>query len=241
MKETKITTLQDLERIAMSSNMAIYYKDSLDRTLLFSPIIEKNIDKCYEINNSVLAFVDNHTLYFLPIFQTATDILIEDGFIHKSLYVPFSSGREKPLSYQWDFLVSYAKEQHLKDFEKDCKKFSFEHHFGAISENLLTKCLKIPECGIEVQHIYWNKTIYPELCGCIDCVAIDKIGHFNINNGVCIFVYCDGNTYVTRNLDVINALKCNGYETYNFFVPFSNGEIIKDVVYAQKWNCISKM
>lgn len=241
MKENaQITMVQDLERIAMSSDMTIYYNDYYGKTALFAPVVTENEEKCYEINNSVLAFVDNKTLYFLPYFSKALNILTDNGLINKAIYVPFSSGRERPLSNKWDYLLNYAKEERARDFKADCERFSDEHYIGAISDNLLNNCLKLPDNGISLEHIYWEKIIYPELCGCLDCTAAEKIGHYNTNNGVCIFVYRDGNTYVTRNIDVVAALKENGYKEYGFFVPFSNGEFIKDPVYAQRWNLIKQ-
>lgn len=242
MKENRsITMVEDLKRIAMSSDMTIYYKNfSNDETSLFEPIITEEEEKCYETNNSVLAFVDNKTLYFLPYFAKALNILIDNGFVNKHIYVPFSSGRERPLSHKWDYLVTYAKEERAKDFKADCERFCDKHHIGTISENLLDSCLKLPDSGISLHHMYWDQIVFPELCGCLDSTATEKIGHYNTNNGVCIFVYRDGNTYVTRNIDVVYALKENGYKEYGFFVPFSNGEFIQDPVYAQKWNIIKQ-
>lgn len=237
MKEnTKITMVQSLKRIAMSSEMTIYYKNFNNETALFAPIVTENKEKCFEINNSVLAFIDNKILYFLPYFKKAVDILVDNGFTNNSIYVPFSSGREKPISNKWDSLVTFAKEERAKDFKADCEQFCNEHHIGAIADNLLDNCLKLPDNGILLKHMYWTKTIYPEICGCLDCIAVKKIGHYNTNNGVCIFVYRDGNTYVTRNICVIHALKENGYKEYGFFVPFSNGEFIENPLYAQKWD-----
>lgn len=241
MKEhTSITMVEDLKRIAMSSNMNIYYKDFYDNTTLFAPIVTEKEEKCYEINNSVLAFVDDKTLYFLPYFAKALNILTDSGFINKAIYVPFSSGREKPLSNKWDCLLVSAKKERAKEFKADCERFSDEHHIGAISDNLLDNCFRLPDKGIPLKHIYWERIIYPELCGCLDCIAAKRIGHYNTNNGVCVFVYRDGNTYVTRNIDVVSALKENGYKKYGFFVPFSNGEFIDDPVYAQQWNFINQ-
>ena len=79
--------------------------------------------------------------------------------------------------------------------------------------------------------------VYPLLnSGFLDSVAESIIGHFACNNGVVVFVYRDGKTYLSRDSNIILKLKELGYlESRGVTVPLSNGEIICDFLLRCQW------
>jgi hypothetical protein len=61
-----------------------------------------------------------------------------------------------------------------------------------------------------------------------------------MNNGIVVFVYRDGHTYVTKGYKVIQHLCDAGYREKCMFVPFSNGEEIMHDGFRAKWEAIRK-
>lgn len=49
-------------------------------------------EHCYNMNNSVVVFVENGKVYIFPYNQKKIDELIANGFKKCNMYVPFSSG-----------------------------------------------------------------------------------------------------------------------------------------------------
>ena len=69
------------------------------------------VDKTYETNNGTVAFVSDGALYVIPWMKQVMDILRENGFTNRGMYVPFSNG-EYPVAWQskWNDLKRIAKE-----------------------------------------------------------------------------------------------------------------------------------
>ena len=196
----------------------------------------------YDTNNSTIVFVDIHmVVYVTPYTREAIKTLQGEGFTRKSMYVPFSNG-DVPYeeNFRWIALRNAALESYKKDYENDCREWADQHGIGEISEQLLKCCFRIPEKGVQVKHLYFDDTYYPltnELC--LDCIGVDLIGKFCVNNGVVVFVYRDGHTYVCRNSDVLRSLREAGYRESDLFVPFSNGEQIVDSFYRKQFEACS--
>lgn len=238
MKE--LTTLTNVMEMAIAIKNPIRVKHINQPIVTFAPTIDVE-DGCYEVNNSVISFVEDGTLYVIPYFRAVIETLRNCGFVNTPLYVPFSNG-DYPvdMEMQWNNLLAEARKQRSVDFVSDCERISDEAGYRPLSEELLSKCFEMPVSGVQVKHPCWDATFYPEITGeCIDCTVADKLGHYNTNNGVCVFVYRNGKTYVTRNWDVVQALRENGYREKGLHVPFSNLETILDASYAKQWASIS--
>lgn len=232
-----IKTMEELkaQAIAIKASMEVRWDlHNMSETLNPMEMISK-FENCYEMNNSVITFVSEGLQYVIPYTRVVMRILNENNFRNKCMYVPFSNG-DYPVAYKsrWDVLWRESKELWEQDFHDDCKKFSDEQGFGSITDDLLKKCFLIPKSGVFVKHPYWEQTYYPQVHS-FDCTAVNRVGHYTTNNGTCVFIYRDGNTYVTRNWDVVEALRETGYKEGCLYVPFSNGEVIQDPTLKLKW------
>jgi len=77
---------------------------SIDKSVL--------IDRTYETNNGTLAFFSDDALYVIPYSKQFMDILLENGFTRRCMYVPFSN---------WDYPVAWeSKWNDLKRIAKEC-------------------------------------------------------------------------------------------------------------------------
>lgn len=234
-----VTTLAELKgkAIAIKHPVKVCWPQHGGKEELLVPKLDMSLEKGYESNNGTIAFVSDQMLYVIPYMRKVMQILDESGFTRKSMYVPFSNW-DYPVAekFAWEALKRTAEEQHQLDFIADCNKFADEHGFKTIEETLFEKCFEMPAKGVEVEHLNFRDTYYPAITGTfLDCVASDRIGRYCTNNGTCVFIYRDGKTYVTRSREVMDALYDAGYVEGGLFVPFSNGERIKDAVYAQQW------
>lgn len=239
MKE--LNTLTKIKKVAISTAKPIKVKSHSGRLELFVPRINV-ADRCFGINKDVISFVHNQTLYIIPYFRSIIKTLLDNGFVKKDIYVPFSNG-DYPLDHQkkWNNLVADSRLQHSLDLISDCEEFSNRRGYLAISDELLDRCFEIPSSGVKVSHPDWNRTYYPEITSeNFDKVHSKVLGHYNTKNGVCVFVYKNGKTYVTRNWAAIRAIRESGYKKSNLTVPFSTPlESILDSFYAHKWEVIS--
>lgn len=235
---TKITTFEDLikEAISIESSIRTYWPQNKENevyTFSYDPAFEH----CYESNNGTIAFVHEGKQYVVPYTRAIMSILHGSGFRNKSMYVPFSNwDYPADQKMKWDALRKMQEYQHKLEVMHDCEKESDKQGYGFLSDELLAKCFLIPDTGVAYKHPIhqYEETYYPQI-HCLDCVAIDKLGHYTLNNGVCVFIYRNGNTYVTRSWEVKKALFDAGYKEGSLFVPFSNGEVIKDYNLAAQW------
>lgn len=233
-------TLTEIMEMALSTAKPIKVKSRNGSLELFDPRINIK-DGCYGINNDVISFVNNHTLFIIPYFRSVIKTLVDNGFVKKTIYVPFSNG-DSPVDFQqkWNNLVADSRLQRHLDLISDCEELSNQLGYSAISNNLLDKCFEIPISGVKVAHKSGHKTYYPVITyENFNHKNADILGHYNIKNGVCVFIYRNGKTYVTRNSTVINSLRKNGYKKSNLIVPFTPSETICDSFYAHKWEVIS--
>jgi len=238
MKES--CTLTEIMEMALSTAKPIKVKYPSGRLELFDPRINVE-DGCYGINKNVISFVKNHTLFIIPYFRSVIKTLVDNGFVKKIIYVPFSNG-DYPVDFQekWDNLLADSLLHRHLDLISDCEELSNQLGYSEISDNLLDKCFEIPISGVKVTHTSGQKTYYPLItCDNFNQKKAAIIGHYNIKNGVCVFVYRNGKTYVTRNSSVIHLLYKNGYKKSDLTVPFTPPETICDSSYAHKWEVIS--
>lgn len=137
-----------------------------------------------------------------------------------------------------------SKNIEMERFQSDCLTYCEVNGIHALSKELLTnKCLRIPDNGIGTIHKLTNlkNTFYPIITrNEFDDNVERKIGHYNTNNDVIVFVYIDGSTYLTKDWKVFDELANNGYKRGNLPVPLSFGETILDPSLRIKWENLPK-
>ena len=105
----------------------------------------------------------------------------------------------------------------------------------------MKKSFLIPNEGLRVKHVCYETFTYPIITQLkLDNLARDSLGTYYMNNGIVVFVYRDGHTYVTKGYKVIKHLCDAGYREKCMFVPFSNGEEIMHDGFRAKWESIRK-
>lgn len=233
-----ITSIDELKRhsIAVASPIrARYPQFNEDYTINPNPLPE--LENGYYVNNGVVAFQTGNVKYITPHTREVMHTLLSNGFRSVCMFVPFSNW-DYPVDYQgrWVMLQNEAAEQQRKEFTDDCLSFSEKHGFKELSNDTLRRCFEMPSTGVPVKHPYFEDVYYPLITStCLDCIAIERIGRYCTNNGITVFVYRDGKTYVSRDYSVVVALRDNGYIEDRLFVPFSNGEVITNPMYAKMW------
>ena len=225
--------------IKIYPEMRVYFPDSEQSEIILyrSDILEHS--GCYAINNSTVAFIFQCNLYSTPYTREVISILKEEGFVENYFWVPFSNC-ECPFDekLKWKHLVAKAAETRKLDFIQDCCAYSDKKGFGILDSTILKNVLIIPKTGISIRHFNLNyeTIIYPAISSnFIDSIAIDKIGLYQTNNGVVVFVYRDGSTYITKGYKIVSFLENAGYKRGSLFVPFSNGEEIIDPNFLTQW------
>lgn len=123
------------------------------------------------------------------------------------------------------------------DFEQVCQLFAQKRGISQLPEKFIWRCIEIPEEGFNVLYARGEvKRYFPLISPAVDDASIKKIGTFSVEAGICIFVYVDGKTYLTKNREVIQALQDSGYEKRDYDVPLSQRGKIKDNEdFAQLW------
>lgn len=240
--ENKKTTGMYRRAIKVDKPIKVYWPQH-EKKGIFDPSYAKklSLQHCYATNNGVIAYIDEGAVYVLPYSRIAMRELQENGFSEKGFYVPFSNW-DYPVEKknEWEKLKEEAKVLAKQDFKKDCITLAESKGVQELNSEFWEKCMKIPYSGLEVKHPYYENVIYPAIQGYVlDCVSSQKIGTYCINNGTCVFVNTQGDTYVTRDLQVIDKLIESGYKRNDLYVPLSNGETIVNRHFAEKWRRIS--
>ncbi len=193
---------------------------------------------CYAVNNSTVAFVYKFTLYVIPYTRDVIKVLESSGFNEKTFFVPFSNWEyPKAESEYWASLRAKAAESYKEYLRRDCIMYSEQNSIGVLSKDILQNCLVIPESGIQVSTVHYTTTHFPLFTNFTD---MHKVGKYDSNNGVVVFVYRDGTTYVARGYKIIKLLCDEGYTAGSFFVPLSNGEKIVNKAVAERWEALKK-
>ena len=221
--------------------IAVYPQFSQEEALNLSELAPK-FNGCYATNNSTVCFVSENEIFVTPYTRATMRTLRSAGFCEKYFYVPFSNGDyPKSEQFKWNALRENARQSYEEDFVADCNRYCDEHGFGEISEETLQRCFKMPSTGVHVKHLYFEDFYYPIINNlCLDCIGVERIGHYCSNNGRVVFVYRDGGTYVAKGYKILAELRSAGYKEMGLFVPFSNGEQIQDPVLRAKWEALSK-
>ena len=194
----------------------------------------------FAVNNSTVCFVTSNEMYVTPYTNQVIESLMATGLKKSNFYVPFSNcDYPKEQKEKWEALRKSAKDKLEAEFSEECVCFSDENHIGLLRKETLKRCLKIPTNGIEVSKDGKNTRYYPIISSTtVDYTVVSNIGKFSAKNGVVIFTYRDGSTYLTKGDRIIKELEGAGYKRHNFFVPLSNGEKIMEAHIQKIWNLI---
>ena len=232
-----IYTLAQLTKIAISVDKGNYMrvKYPSGNIELYAPTIDVE-DKCYDCQKGIIAFVYNKKLYFIPRTRKILRILHKNNFSQTTLCTPFFLGGT-PLDFsdKWNQLLKEAQDYAYTDFNIFCNMWSDKMNYKPLSKELLRTCLEIPKDGIKVKDSYYTD-FRPILSPyCLDLAIMNTLGKYHIHKDTCVFIYRNGKTYVTPNMDVVTVLKESGYYPKPLLVPLSNGESIVDPVIAKRW------
>lgn len=239
-----------------NSKMELLTKEALrvyDGMIAISPLSEKEetlslsselvpkFNGCYALNNSTVCFVHDNDVYVIPYTRVAIEALHSAGFCERYFYVPFSNyGFPKLEKSKWEALKEGAKKINEADFVSDCQAYCDELHIGSISNEILKNCFEMPEIGVRVKHLYFEDVYYPVMNYRFFDYHCNNLGKYSYNNGLVLFVYRNGKTYVTKGYKIIKELRAAGYTESDIFVPFSNGEKILDPALKARWESIVK-
>jgi hypothetical protein len=193
-------------------------------------------------NNSVVSFVSDGKLYAIPSMRSVYKILREAMGEPKSLWVYFSNGdRPKKEARIWKELLSDAEEDSDEMHREECEEYAAKHGCGHIDKNLLSQCFRIGRHDYIRVKTSEGTGAVTTLCYSVFGGGIELVGKANYKNGIIVFVYADGDTYVTRNWDIWYNLLNAGYTRDNIDVPFSEGEEILDKEYAKRWAEVARL
>lgn len=236
----KYANVEEIRRnaIEVKDGMMVYWPQEQTTEPLALGEIPFKFEHKFDMNNGILSFALEGTVYVIPEMWGAYATLQSEGFRKSYFYVPFSNG-DYPLAYeaQWKKLLEEQRKSLREEFLEDCKGFCKKNGIKSIDPKLVAMCFEIPGGGLITHHLYGDSIVYPVLSSmCFDSTACSWMGTYATNNGTCQFVYCDGKTYVTRNWDVVEALQASGFKRKDRFVPLSNGEVPTDPRYKNIWN-----
>lgn len=214
--------------------------------LNLSDIVPK-FNGCYALNSSIICFIDNNEVFVIPYMRAVMNCLCSAGFKKQEFRFPLDSFLYYPKEDEdkWYSLCTEAYQSYQDDFSDDCAFYCDNHNIGVISKETLENCLEIPLRGISVKDHYVEATYYEiikhSLLGPTEFTddTAEKIGKFNSINGVVVFTYRDGKTYVTKGNAILSELTNAGYtKSDRFCVPLSNGGEIKDYGLRARWKAI---
>lgn len=239
-------TLGDLihDSFRVTHGMSAVFPQNGHEVTLSVDFFVLKFDGCFTVANNltVIGFISNGKYFVTPYTARAIATLAENDFKEASFYVPFSAlDYPKREEKRWRFLQEKAQKTPEENFSAECEKFCNEHHIGALPPLVMKKSFMIPVEGLRVKHVVYETHTYPVITQFkLDTLARDSLGTYYMNNGIVVFVYRDGHTYVTKGYKVIQYLNDAGYRENCMFVPFSNGEEIMHDAFREKWEAIRK-
>lgn len=218
---------------------SIVIDEEAERELSFfnlSEVIAK-YDGCYAINHLTIAFILNHSLYVTPYTREAHKTIINAGLAKGYFYVPYSGLKmPKHARIKWKQLRKAATDSYTRDYENDCIAWCDNNHIGKLTDETLKRCIRIPHKGVSIMRGPYESIVWPvhNECNFTHAVAI-SIGCFNAHNGIVVFIYRDGHTYITKGYWIIDKLIDAGYRKSNLYVPFSEDEQITNPAFKAEW------
>lgn len=134
----------------------------------------------------------------------------------------------------------------VREYENFCSRWCDKHRIGRLSQAELSRCLRIPNDGLRVDHPHFAAIYFPH-CGVSDSESVitQRLCNFFYENGKVLFVYRDGHTYLTQGYWAVEKLINIGFHRGLGRVPVplscSDGKIA-DPNLAEEWEtaCLSR-
>lgn len=224
--------------IKITEKMKIFNVEKQTTETVPSELIHQR-DEEFSIKGNEIAFTVDGNLYVTPYSRTAKKLLEKKGFREENFYVPFSDGTiPKKETLFWSHLCQKVAKQKKGNLLYECEETAERKELEEIPKKFLNKSLIIPAEGIGVSKCGVYAKYYPLINTQKEVLNTDEsnwIGTYSHSNRVTIFVYVDGNTYVTKNQEIVNKLEKAGFKETKMFVPFASGETILDSYFAERW------
>mgnify|MGYP004552607841 FL=1 len=233
-------TIKELVKnsIKITEKMKIFNVEKQTTETVPSELIHQR-DEEFSIKGNEIAFTVDGNLYVTPYSRTAKKLLEKKGFREENFYVPFSDGTiPKKETLFWSHLCQKVAKQKKGNLLYECKETAERKELEKIPKKFLNESLIIPAEGIGVSKCGVYAKYYPLINTQKEVLNTDEsncIGTYSRSNRVTIFVYVDGNTYVTKNQEIVNKLEKAGFKETKMFVPFAAGETILDSYFAERW------
>ncbi len=108
-----IKTLTELKETAIAITHPIKVRwPQLNQEEILTVDASNLVESTYNTNNGIISFFTDGTLHVIPYTKQFMDILQENGFTSRGMYVPFSN---------WDYPVAFeSKWNELKRIAKEC-------------------------------------------------------------------------------------------------------------------------
>ncbi len=229
-KELKEQALQVCE--GMRIDFPQYHRKS---KLSIASALTPDNEKTWCMNNGTVAFIIEREMFVAHYTKKLMRLLDNAGFSKADFQVPFSNW-DYPIDFkrEWDELYRQSLIQQDLEYKEDCEEYSARHAIGKLSADVLESCFHIPKAGVRFRNLNGSSYFQPDRWN-----IKEMLGHFCSNNGVIVFYHADGEVYITRNWNVMNALFNAGYTKSDLTVPLSNGEEIVDETLAARWAAIA--
>ena len=229
---------EDLEYLARNSihlvtSLEVFSKESGSRFVNLNEI--KKNRGCYASNGGMLCFVtEDGEVYITSSSIISLRIMKDNGLREGSFDVPFSNGEEPiGLGFFWRGLVRKAHEAQSFYYEKDALQYSDKCGYCQLDNDILDKCYRIPNSGVEITTATGEKKMAYPIGGreeLLDSYTKIKMGHYCESASLVTFVYRDGHTYVTPGDWIIPYLENAGYKSGTMKLPIHEGDRITDDV-----------
>ncbi len=215
MKDSKGLTFLKNVALPVSNERELVKRKKLTYREEFHGIWFSERDRTYLSGKGVLVFSSGGKLYLLPDAIKYLKVLWNNGFIRSDNFIlnpDFQLNEEgkKVLSPLSEFIKSSQQAK----FREDCASYCSIVGLKGLPDTLFQHCIRVIPGGT----IYEGITFYPILAtDCFDNRAAAKVGHFATVKNCTVFVYLDGNTYVSSNSQVPVSLKQHGFEESSWF------------------------
>ena len=199
----------------------------------------KEVVKIYGTTKYYMAFISGSVMKVVPKLTIFEDILKNEGYKKVDpINIPFSVERA-PLDVRrsWRQLVHYAEKEWQVQLREKCLDLAGRLELSSFEADL-KYCIAIPPQGANVEKKNHNQEEYETIRPITVFLKDGRnlLGRYNIENGICIFVYRDGTTYLTKSKVVQENLKNGGYiRDFEMDVPFSDGGEFMNPSMKYRW------
>lgn len=231
------------EAIRVYTGMTVVYPlNNHEESLYDISYLETGYNCCYSKGNSTIAFVRDNQVFVTPATYSVIHSLKAAGFRKVTFSVPFSNWicYPKLQRNKWKELQRKAFQDSKAFFREECSLFCDDNNIGSLSDSILKNCFQMPDAGMTIEYPSHATDCYVPIINIsfLDDFALQLLGKYSFSNGLVVFVYRDGKTYVTKGYKILDELRSAGYTEHRIYVPFSNGEKIQDINLKAQWDAI---